>query len=919
MNAYGENFCRAVDTIIAERLQELSFDKTITCKVVSVTDQEQGKYLVSNGSSEFYAYVNDNSTYKEKNSVHVLIPEGDFNNKKLIVGSATEEENVSWQSAVKQFLPVFENTYSSSSEDRWSIVVNNNIQETLLQSEDVFIPAETTALCISADFKTDFFDFEDRSKKMIKGNYGLKVCLSTEVKDYWLELVNSDMIGDVYNFGLYLTQSKIFDIIQIDKNILKISLYLYQSNDFEYRILEGESDQGNTEKFISEHKNVFINNIRVQAGYPNQTYSSSGLEIYCLSDASYSEDQTEEELKRTLKAKWTQNFDGKAINIESSDKMGLNELKWYFQLNSSEEWNLISDQLLNNFSITIDLNTENQLQKYKAVIVNKDGEQIESNVFSFKKINTVKNGLKISLLQKVTEAGEINYKNVNGFVNNYNLSDGETIDQEFKVLIEYRGYDGSKKNIEDNYQLTVEQICGDNLISKNSFYINSEMNIQDDGSLLSTAFALSDNSFFLKPQIYKIILKTSSASYEKIFYFGYKALNYSSNGVNYSGGINLTSNLDLSNNIIEYNNIGNLNNYFSQQLFLYNLNNLIQNIDIKSYNGEETNFVNDILITNDKLNPTRAYVWGGNDFGQIQFFLDEQLLYAVPILIEQDDFSTQEEEVQWKVKHISDTYRMNTFSSTLGFGRKNNDRTFSGIYFGKYNQDQGLFSIENGKLNLYIGPSGTTFGGWKISGDEYSTKYSIEYPARYTGAFFGLRKSVPEKAFYFSEKGLEAWGVAGRQYYTAYFNSVFGVYQKTQYDSTTETYGPGGSYYVDIINLTFSKASDRRIKTNFQLFNDRFEKFYDTLQPCCYNLKTSLNKISNGFVAQDVLKSLKDIGIDKDNQTLVREDGQGLLSLSYTEFIPLNTWQIQRLKNRVNNLEQEVQELKQFIKEKMEL
>jgi hypothetical protein len=30
---------------------------------------------------------------------------------------------------------------------------------------------------------------------------------------------------------------------------------------------------------------------------------------------------------------------------------------------------------------------------------------------------------------------------------------------------------------------------------------------------------------------------------------------------------------------------------------------------------------------------------------------------------------------------------MNTFSSTLGFGEKNNDGTFSGLYFGKYNQD----------------------------------------------------------------------------------------------------------------------------------------------------------------------------------------------------------------------------------------
>ena len=62
-NDYGELFCQAVDTIIKERLNEISFDQTITCTIVDDKEKANGKYKVSNGSAKFDAYSTDTTLY----------------------------------------------------------------------------------------------------------------------------------------------------------------------------------------------------------------------------------------------------------------------------------------------------------------------------------------------------------------------------------------------------------------------------------------------------------------------------------------------------------------------------------------------------------------------------------------------------------------------------------------------------------------------------------------------------------------------------------------------------------------------------------------------------------------------------------------------------------------------------------------
>ena len=106
-------------------------------------------------------------------------------------------------------------------------------------------------------------------------------------------------------------------------------------------------------------------------------------------------------------------------------------------------------------------------------------------------------------------------------------------------------------------------------------------------------------------------------------------------------------------------------------------------------------------------------------------------------------------------------------------------------------------------------------------------------------------------------------------------------------------------------------SSDIRIKNNVNDIENQYEKFFDLLQPKTYNY-TPEAKCGNteilhfGFVAQDILMAQHTIGVN--DLALVFEDDY--YSLRIQEFIALNTWQIQKAKTRITELENTVAELK---------
>lgn len=128
-------------------------------------------------------------------------------------------------------------------------------------------------------------------------------------------------------------------------------------------------------------------------------------------------------------------------------------------------------------------------------------------------------------------------------------------------------------------------------------------------------------------------------------------------------------------------------------------------------------------------------------------------------------------------------------------------------------------------------------------------------------------------------------------------------------------------------------TSDRRKKKDFRklLEDDRFERFFELLQPMEYRLIENDEKMHIGFVAQDVEQAMTDCGIsenefyglehavfsEKDFESneewekfLEQNGGENdMYTLCYQEFIALNTAMIQKLQNRCNDFEQRLSAL----------
>lgn len=92
-NNYNENILQAMDTVITQRLKEINYDVTIPCTIISKKNNYE--YVVKSENSSFTAY-SDNRVYKEKQKVYVTIPQNDYSNKKIIIGTYTNDTNTSW-------------------------------------------------------------------------------------------------------------------------------------------------------------------------------------------------------------------------------------------------------------------------------------------------------------------------------------------------------------------------------------------------------------------------------------------------------------------------------------------------------------------------------------------------------------------------------------------------------------------------------------------------------------------------------------------------------------------------------------------------------------------------------------------------------------------------------------------------------
>lgn len=119
--------------------------------------------------------------------------------------------------------------------------------------------------------------------------------------------------------------------------------------------------------------------------------------------------------------------------------------------------------------------------------------------------------------------------------------------------------------------------------------------------------------------------------------------------------------------------------------------------------------------------------------------------------------------------------------------------------------------------------------------------------------------------------------------------------------------------------VTFSRGNTENI----------FEQLHDKLNPATYYLNDDAKpELHIGFIAQDIVKAAEDLGLSEEDLALVNHlfwtdeetrEEKDRYGLAYEEIIALNTYVIQKQKEKINTLEGEINALKDQLIELKEL
>lgn len=106
------------------------------------------------------------------------------------------------------------------------------------------------------------------------------------------------------------------------------------------------------------------------------------------------------------------------------------------------------------------------------------------------------------------------------------------------------------------------------------------------------------------------------------------------------------------------------------------------------------------------------------------------------------------------------------------------------------------------------------------------------------------------------------------------------------------------------------QTSDAKQKNNILPLSIEYEKIFNQLKPVSYKFNNG-KRTHTGFISQDIEESIQNVGLTGEDWAAFckdeNENGNFIYGLRYDEIIALNTHMIQKLMNRVNELEKQLQ------------
>lgn len=316
MSSIEKNICDTVSLIVDREISKARYDKTILAKIISCVDETTGKYKIKYQDSIFYAFSNNENIYAENSDVYILIPEGDFNKDKIIVGSTKKNIIDSSSTLVdvieKDYISVGSNVIQKIKQAEGEIdnteidyvlntdsikviydVKNNDNYVTI--NEDVLRESSKTKnanlIIIGFKVRTDF------DENPTNGNYGIEIkarfkdntSLNTDGEEnnkiLTYRFTSDQMDGTPYHFVSLNKQEKVFSFI--GENLIQIEQITLFSEGF------------------SKHKEqvIFIDDLEIiPARYLTQEEKNSYSVTIASQNGTYFDKDDTENAKKILTA-----------------------------------------------------------------------------------------------------------------------------------------------------------------------------------------------------------------------------------------------------------------------------------------------------------------------------------------------------------------------------------------------------------------------------------------------------------------------------------------------------------------------------------------------------------------------------------------------------------------------------------------
>lgn len=223
----AENMLTAMQ-IIAES-QPNNNDITIDGFIVDASRAKEGVYTVGSGYSQFTAYAF--TTYRENDDVYILIPGGDYNKTKFIIGRRMTESSGAYNVTDELENMVFFHDSNSSlinfSGKSLGIQANNSLTQEILIGTWEGSYAGVSRLGLAPTF-TSYL----KPLGIINGSYGIRLFITDNTGAIEkVEFDSSEYFGNPYNYIYSTRLTRVYELTTT-KTIIKIEAYLYQKNNF---------------------------------------------------------------------------------------------------------------------------------------------------------------------------------------------------------------------------------------------------------------------------------------------------------------------------------------------------------------------------------------------------------------------------------------------------------------------------------------------------------------------------------------------------------------------------------------------------------------------------------------------------------------------------------------------------------------